>query len=263
MARLATDYQKLLQSLMPKGAFWTRDPNSNLANIWLAVAQEYKRIDDRSLDLITERQVQLTTELVTEHEEDYGLPEKGDKLGDTLADRRSDLYSSMLRVGQQNEEYFEEIAEALGYTIEIEEYQPFWAGYNGVNSGVGNQTILFYWTVLIDATLITESKDVNINKLMVKIKEVNPAHTTVLFEWYNVEFGRGFSSAFSRKPSYDNSWLDGQFNRNFDDSFANNCDYDGINYTGSYGYEFSLAFDRRSGGDFFRDEFSVAFTRPS
>ena len=263
MARLADDYKRLLISLLPKGAVWNRELTSNLSKLMEAIAQEYKRIDDRSRDLITERQVKLTTELITEHETDYGIPVEGESLGATIALRREDLYAALLKVGQQNTEYFEEIADALGYTIEIDQYQPFWVGFSTVDSPVGDQYNLFYWTVLIDATLIAESIDVNITKLINNITAVKPAHTHVLFDWNNVEFDRSFSIDFNRKPHYDNSWRVGEFGREFDNSFANAYDYDGVNYIGAFDYSFSIAFDRRSGGEFFADEFSSAFTRPS
>lgn len=263
MSRLVEDYRKLLQSLMPKGEFWTRDENSNLTKLWKAVSQEFKRIDDRGQDLVTERQVQLTNELITEHEEDYGIPEEGDSLQPTIALRKNELHSALLRVGQQNKEYYEEIADALGYTVEIEEYQPFWVGYSTIGASVGDQYNLFYWLILIDATLITRSIDVNISKLIRKIVDVKPGHTTVLFDWNNVGFSRGFSDGFSSKPHYDNSWYGLGFGNGFSNGFANAYDYDGVNYTGGFNYGFSIGFNRRSGGGFHRDGFSSGFTRPS
>lgn len=263
MSRLADDYKKLLVSLLPKGDFFSKENNSIIVEMKEAEAQEFARIDSRANDLITERQVQLTTELITEHESDYGLPLEGDTLATTIEKRRDDLYSSLVRVGQQNKEYFEEIADALGYTIEIEEYTPFWMNVGVMGDSVGDQFLLFYWTVLIDATLITESIDVNISKLITKITDVKPAHTTVLFDWYNICFDRGFGPGFSRKPYYDNSWRFGEFGRGFDNGFANAYDYDGVNYVGGFDYGFSIGFDRYSGGGFFKDEFDSGFRRPS
>lgn len=259
--RSAEEYRDLLKALLPIGPIWTRENESILVSLLYAIGAELSRIDERSSDLLIEQDVRNTDELLTDHELDYGIPEEGDSLYPTTAKRKEELYNALVKVGGQNPAYYIEIANALGYPVDIQQFQPFISGYSTCGGACGPLQNLFYWLVRIDKDLIEESIDVNIKKLILKISKVAPAHTHVLFDFYNCEFSRAFSIAFDRCPHYDNSWLNGEFSRDFDNSFANAYDYDGINYTGSFGQAFSIAFDRYSGGEF-DDSFDIAFFHP-
>lgn len=260
MARTDEQYRKLLRSLMPKGSAWNTEGSSILQKILHALGGELARIEGRAENLHEERDLNTTTELLAEHEEDFGLPLEGDSLQETTQGRRDELKTALLKIGQQYKEYFIDIAEALGYTIEIEYFIPLWSGIGLAGDPCGDQINLFVWRVLIDLDDVTESAEVNITKLIQRIEETKPAHTTVLYEFEGAEFSRAFSSAFDRIPYYDNSWLNGEFGREFDSSFANAYDYDGVALTGAFGKDFDISYDRNSGGDY-SEEFSDAFTK--
>jgi uncharacterized protein YmfQ (DUF2313 family) len=263
MARSSDDYKKLLQSLLPKGKLWNRDPNSVLAQILAGLAVEYSRIDGRSEDLLDESFVTKTTELITEHEEDFGLPDEGFSLASTTEKRREDLLFEKQKVGQQDKGYFESIAQTLGYDITIVEYSPFIVGATTVNNPVGDLENLFYWLVGIDVDSVTESAEVNISRLIAKINKIKPAHTIALYDFYGAGFSRGFSIGYNRIPSYDNSWIELGFGRGFSNGFANAYDYDGVNYVGGFSQGFNIGFDRKSGGGFKYNAFSTAFAMPA
>lgn len=258
--RTGEQYRQLLSSLLPKGKLWNRKVSSILQKILYGLADELSRIEGRSFDLLTERDVRTTTELITEHELDWGLPKEGEELAATLEGRRNGLHVALLTVGQQYEQYFIDLAEAGGYTITIESFRPAWSGVLLSGEPCGDQQNIFFWKVWIDLDSVTYSAEVNISKLIKKIYGIRPGHTHLLFEFYGAEFSRSYSRAYNSIPHYDNSWPLGEFSRDFDNSFANAYDYDGVNFIGAYSQAFSIAMDRHSGGSYSRD-FGVEFLR--
>lgn len=276
MARSKENYKNLFLSLLPKGKFWTRVSGSNLTNFFLGLANEFLRLDDRADDLKDEGFVTTTSELLTEHETDFDLPEEGLTLGNTTQRRRDELLSAHVQRGEQDEAYYQEVAGDLGYDIDITEFKPFWAGLGQAGDPCGDQFNIFYWRVDINVYeskgtpnvfAISEPYDVNISKLMAKFKKIKPAHTHVLYQFYGVEFANAFGRAFDRVPPYDNSWglleekeLD--FDGMFSNAFANNVDYDGFMWTGGFHEAFSQQFDRNSGGYYSHSEFSIDFKKP-
>lgn len=260
MARTAAQYRELLKSLLPQGKLWTRSSNSVLHKILWGFGEELARIEARVDDLYDEKDVRTATELLEEHEDDYGLPDEGDTIASTDALRREELESSLLKLGQQFQQYYIDIAAVLGYTIEIEEFSPFWAGIQTSIDRCGDQNNIFSWIIWIDLDSVEYSSEVNIKKLKNKIFATAPAHTNVLFEFKGAEFSRAFGRGFDSIPHFDNSWYNLEFGPSFSNAFANNVDYDGENYTGQYGQAFSIDFDRYSGGAF-SDGFGLGFSR--
>lgn len=260
MARTAEEYRNLLLSLLPKGKAWTRSLSSLIYKICYGLGEEFARLDTRADDLVRESYPNTTVELLPEHEKDYDIPGECGELGETTEERQEAVHAALLRVGQQYPDYYIEIAEALGYTVTIEQFRPFWSGFGQSGDPCGDQWNLFYWKVNIDLSSVEECREVNLTNLICKIYPVRPAHTIVLFDFIGAEFSRAFSNAFDRIPHYDNSWCLGEFSRDFDNSFANAYDYDGVNYTGAFSQAFSIAFDRHSGGAFSND-FDISFLR--
>lgn len=277
MARGISEYKNLLLSLLPKGKLWTRQSGTLFVNFFRGLAGEFKRVDDRIDDLLKEFHVTTTNELLEEHETDFGLPDNGFSLAATDDGRREELLTSLVQTGGQDKYYYEELAENLGYDVNITQYQPFWAGIMSCGDPCGPQNNLFYWKVGIEINSVEEPMEVNISKLIYKVNATKPAHTKVLYDFEGleanrgvvgkklVEFDRSFGRAFDRIPYYDNLWglveekeLD--FGREFSNAFANAYDYYGANLVGPYNAAFSIAFDRYTGGSYTR-EFSDAFNR--
>jgi uncharacterized protein YmfQ (DUF2313 family) len=281
MARSSLQYRKQLQSLLPKGRLWNRNEDSILTKVLWGMAEELSRIDGRASNLINEKILATTNELITEHEEDYGLPEEGQELQQTIELRRNELKSKLLEVGQQDKGYLEDICNAFGYNnVWIEEFRPAWCGIACAGDPCGGQLNLFFWKINIDVDGIkdlviagydigfdngflnnamfytaNETILVNLTKIIAKMNKLKPGHTHVLFDWWNAGFDRGFGRGFRRFYHYDNYWVGLGFDVSFSDGFENNSSYHGVNYTGGFNYGFSIDFDRNSGGGFSPDGF--------
>lgn len=250
MARTGLEYRKQLQSLLPKGKLWNRNESSVLTKLLYGMAEELARIESRAENLINEKLLSSTTELITDHESDFGIPEEGQDLQPTLALRRNELKSKLLEVGQQDKQYIDDICLAFGYDVYIEEFRPGWSGVLVSGEECGDQKNIFYWRINIDLDSVTDSIEVDLTKLIDKINKLKPGHSHVLFDFYNTSFDRGFTNGFKRTPHYDNYWLNPSFDAAFDNGFENNTDYYGHNFVGGFNYGFSIDFDRESGGGF-------------
>lgn len=255
------EYKKQLQSLLPKGPFWTRAAESILGEVLYGEADELARFDARTEDLITESYTSQTTELIAEHELDYGVDTEDVGVVTSLQDRRDIITAKLIAVGGQNKEYFEEIATNLEYEIEIFEPVPFRCGVSTCGDTCGDAITIFRWIVYVLTENLVESRQVNLSRLIFEISSRKPGHTQVFFRFYGNAFSRAFGRGFDRIPFYDNSWLELDFGREFDDSFANAYDYDGVNLIGAYDKSFGLDYDRDTGGGFSYDDFSTGYDK--
>lgn len=254
MARSATDYLRMLQSLLPWGKAWARDPDAILTGFLTGEAQELARIDDRSQELLEERNTITTDELLNEHEIELGLPDECSQVYTLSADeRRKTARAKLVSTGQQNKEYFIEIAERYGFEASITEYTPAWSGIACAGDPCGDQTNIFYWTLVLTLTdeIIYFRCGVGacgdplqrVTDLMHVVycfaDKYKPAHTYMIQGADGYAFSTAFSDAFDSFPS----------------------DY--VDYlTGAFGQGFSLAFDVNHGGAFNVDAFSIAFNKP-
>jgi len=255
-------YRDQLVALLPPGAALLAERNSTLWQLLWGFAGELARVDLRLDDLLKESSMSGADELITEWEQEFGIPEAGTQLATTLADRIKTLLAKLVAVGQQDPGYFEDIADRLGYDIEVEQYQPFFVGFSTVGSTVGNLSVLFRWMVWI---VITAGMNWNIEKLIYNIKKNKPGHTDVFFEFQGAEFSRAFHrGSFNAIRQYDGSWYDDMsFGREFCSAFANAYDYDGVNMTGPFSQGFFLDFDMCAGGGFENTGFDTAFNTPA
>lgn len=283
MARTAQEYLSLFQALMPKGKFWNHDDGSVLTQVLLGKSDEFVRLEERSEELIVESHVTLTNELVSEHEADYDLPELGQEISDVLGERQSDLHSKLLATGGQNDNYFKEVIEALGYDVTIEEFIPSWVGVVTVGKTVGSQDLIYEWIIRIsltgdkgslstsfnseqfnsialnDRNYFDTQVSTNVTAIISAMSKIQPAHTHIQYHFGDIEYYRGFSRAFNGIPYYDGSVEPGSFNSSFGNGFANLRTYDGVFLTGAFSKGFNIAFDSAQGFEFSQD-FSDAFS---
>jgi len=260
MGRTYIEYRKLLQSLLPKG-FFNKNEESILTQFLNGLGDELSRVEGRSEDLIDEAFSGTITELLEEWEEDFNLPEFGQELAGTTSGRRATIKSKIVAVGQQNKEYFEEIALALGWTIDITEFEKGLAGI--IQAGVDVATpddCVFYWMVNV---YVSDPNNADILELINNIKQYKPGHTIVLFRFYDVGYSNGFSNGFNAVPWWDGSWWPLGFDRGYSNGFANAYDYDGYRLTGGFSNGFSEGFDSYRGGGFEFNSYSDGFLKPS
>lgn len=99
-----------LAALLPSGAAWSRDPDSNLAKTTLGLSREFSRLRRRAQRLLSELDPLKARELLADLEHDYGL-EAGSL---TLAQRRQALRLKMLGSVGQTQDAYRAIAAAAG-----------------------------------------------------------------------------------------------------------------------------------------------------
>lgn len=114
-------YRNLMKKLLPPGFAFTRGTETQMDALLSGMAEEPARVHDRSGDLLFEMFPDTTTELLTEWETVWGLPDPCAGALDTLSERRAALLARMVHVGQQTPGFFIRVAATLGYTITIEE----------------------------------------------------------------------------------------------------------------------------------------------
>lgn len=283
MARTAFQYKELIKSLLPKGRAWTRDADSIFDQYCYALGEEFARIESRQGDLNLECHVTLATELLSEHEEDYGLV---DGSAYSTAERRAILHAQLLSVGGLYPNYYIDLIAALGYTISITEYTPAWAGVATCGSACGSQEIIFLFTVNVfvdgdegqffvrefdSGFAIKEPNDITVYQSRVRsldgvievLRPLKPAHMRDLYDFYEPALDRGFSWAFDSFPTNDDSIPIPQYGWDFSTAFAAQHEYDGTYLIGAFDQAFNLSCDAHFGGGFQEDEYSSDFWRPA
>lgn len=119
------DYLQSLQSLLPPGDVWPRDPGAVLTAVLDVVAGELARVDLRGDALSAEADPRRTAELLAEWELDAGLPDPCIEAAQGLELRQERLVSKLTSGGGASRAYFMGLASGLGYAITIHEYRPF------------------------------------------------------------------------------------------------------------------------------------------
>lgn len=234
----AEQYLRLLQNLTPRGRAWNRTEGSTLTEFLQGTADEFARVDARSVVLQSERDTRTATvaELLGDIETELGLPDDWASLGATEALRQTDANNKLTLYGRLQPQFFIDFAATLGWTITIDEFTPFWMGVGVMGDPVGDQQNLFYWQVNTDVASTADEDDLDL--LFIFLNKYKPAHTIVQHAWSGVAFDYAFSSAFDAFP-VTTAWLQGAFAQAFD-----------------------VSFDTRFGGAFSTDEFSFEFNRP-
>ena len=117
VGRSVDQYLMLLKSLLPRGKAWSKDTSSILSQFLTAVADEFVRLEGAALSLLDERDTRLTSDLLTDHEYDLGLPDECSSLSDSIAERRNQAHAKLTALGGQHKQYFIDLANALGIII--------------------------------------------------------------------------------------------------------------------------------------------------
>ena len=260
MSRLSTDYLRQLLSLLPRGGAWSREPGTINYELMHGISDELARVDNRSQDLLIERDTQYTDELIEEHEADLDLPEGCVVDGIpfdpvlSLSERRLATNAKLIASGQQSKEYFIDFAEAYGFSSSIDEFDPAFCGLFVAGDSCGDVENLFYWRFNVNYTgdiiyfITGESaageslqKVTDLLELIFCYAEAyKPAHTVMIHRIVGPEYDAAFSDAFH--------------------SFASGVSSESDVY-GNFHRGFSAAFSVFEGGEFDYDAFSLAYMR--
>lgn len=195
MALDSEAYRDLLKSLIPVGAAFPRDDDTEMHKLLHGMADELARLDARAVDLLREVLPSETIELLTDWERVAGLPDRcNGSLELTLQGRRNVLLSKLASTGGQSPQYFIDVAASLGFVVTIEEYRPFRAGMSTAGDSLTNGDWIYTWTVHApEETIISfragksragePLRDWGNELLECKINGLKPAHTLVLFAY--------------------------------------------------------------------------------
>lgn len=168
-----------LQALLPPGAAWNRDDDSNLTALLLALSYEFCRIKRRGRNLLDEIDPRTTLELLEDLERVYGLPSPC-VTPTTLEGRRAALHGKMLGFGSPTEAFFLGVAQGLGYadaTITTYGHESWFTCISPCTDALYSPAWTFTWT-LSATSLGTEQDDV----LRCTIEGLNPDHLQVFFD---------------------------------------------------------------------------------
>jgi uncharacterized protein YmfQ (DUF2313 family) len=182
-------------------------------------------VDGRAADLLEiESDPRATTELLTDWERNWGLPDPcliNPPTG--LIERRLALVNKMTLLGAQSRAWFIGVAAALGYTITITEYSPYMCGVSrcGDRRGIynpddptryywtlGPRENRYYWTVHVSAVRLVKfrvsSSQTGIDRLLAIygpedleciLNRWKPAHTEIVWDFSPME-SLDFTKAF-------------------------------------------------------------------
>jgi len=137
------EHTATLQYNLPSGRAFVKkfDNTSNLYKLLFAWAKSFKLCDDDLNRLFNELNPETTTELITEWEKRFAIPDKQFTGTGTIDKRRQDVLAKMNAQGIQTEFDYENFLELLGYDVEI--------------IGNGNNSELFQY----DYTYRTDAED--------------------------------------------------------------------------------------------------------
>ena len=195
MALTGIDYRKQMQALLPQGPAWTRAVGALLTKVLDAFGAEFARIDAGARRLIDEADPRTTVDLLTDWERVAGLPDNcSGLLAETQQGRRRDLVSKLVGQGGQTKAYYLEIARALGFIVEIEEFREFRAGGARAGDALTNGDWKYAWRVNSPSVTVQpfraghsaagESLATWGNAgLECRLRHYRPAHTNIIFAY--------------------------------------------------------------------------------
>jgi uncharacterized protein YmfQ (DUF2313 family) len=190
----ASDFLQALQSLLPGGRVWPRDPDATQAKVLIGLVQVNARLNLRANQLLDESHPDTAVELLPEWESALGLPDPAIGQLPTLQGRRASATARFANSGGQSADYFIAQALLLGYTVTINNNAPFRAGQSRVGQPVGS--VDWFFVFAINAPLNSESQfragqssagdPLNYwsNLLLgAELSELKPAHSILQFNY--------------------------------------------------------------------------------
>jgi uncharacterized protein YmfQ (DUF2313 family) len=112
----AAQYLSLLQQLLPPGKAFRLRGDSLAGKFALGLTRELVRLHDFAVDLIEEMDPSTATDALAAWERSLGLPEAGDEIAATTAQRRLDAAAKLATSNTRTEADWIALAEAAGYT---------------------------------------------------------------------------------------------------------------------------------------------------
>lgn len=147
------DNVEMLAALLPEGPFWQgfRTPGTKAHAVLESKAAGLTRVEERSIQLMTDLNPAAALETLAAREREAGLPGPCVIADPTIEERRLALVNQWASRGGQSIPYFTAIATALGYTVAITEARPFRCGFSkcGGDHQCGDPAMRHHWWVAV------------------------------------------------------------------------------------------------------------------
>lgn len=191
---LAANFLSAIQSLLPRGLVWPRDPDAVQTKALMGLAPTYERNTSRANYLLVDAFPATTYELLPEWEETLGLPDPCAGTAPTIQQRRNQVVARLANSGGQSIAYFVDFAAQLGYSITITQYSQARVGILKAGQPVNGYAWNFAWKVNAPASTVIRATAGSMaagdpllafgNKVLeCEIRSLMPAHTIVLFAY--------------------------------------------------------------------------------
>jgi uncharacterized protein YmfQ (DUF2313 family) len=125
-------YKDLLANLLPPGSAWesANEPDSNLSLLLGSLSQEFERIDEKALELISEANPLTAFQLLNGRYAEAGLPNNcSQTVAATAQEKRAEVLSAWRNRGNQTKSFYLDLLAKLGVQATIDElftlYPPF------------------------------------------------------------------------------------------------------------------------------------------
>lgn len=176
--------------LLPPGAAWPQHMQAVLPDLLQSFADEFTRLHLRADQLLEERSLLSTYELLDEWELDLDLPDICDQSARDSDARRAAIAARMLSSGEQTIAYYLQVLSAYGIQASITEYKPGSVD-SDVDAAVGGDDWIYAWQVDLPESMVREFTVINgVDDALAEwgntfveclIRRLAPAHTIPLF----------------------------------------------------------------------------------
>lgn len=191
----ASDYQRAFQALLPRGRVWPRDADSTQGKTIKGLVQVCYRTNLRAVQLLADAFPATTYELLPDWEQTLGLPDPCTGGLGTIQQRRAAVLGTLTGNGGQSAAYFQQLAAALGFSINVTNYAPFRMGQSRMGQQLGGPEWFFYWTVGVPQNTTTYFRmgqsvmgeplqTWSTQLLACRLAKLKPAHTTLKITYF-------------------------------------------------------------------------------
>lgn len=190
----AADYLAALQSLMPRGRVWPKDPDATQTAALSGFTPSMARLNARANYLLVDAFPADAVELLPDWESSLGLPDPCQGEAPTIQQRQAQVVARLTNGGGQSVPYFIAYALALGYTITITQFAPFRVGRNRAGDPICGRDWAFAWQVNAPANTFTyfraglsvagePLRTWTDEVLQCELEKLKPAHTFLNFKF--------------------------------------------------------------------------------
>lgn len=177
-------YLEQLQALLPPGAAWPRESDAALTQLLAGIAEEFARVEGRAGDLLEQADPRSVTELLSDWESAFGLPDLCATSPATVDGRRLALHQRVASLGGQSRPYFVSLSALMGYETEITEFRPLRVPFT-LPAHVAGRAWAFAWRVDVFGPVVMgdDTPTYASAHLDCVVRRVAPAHTLVSFSY--------------------------------------------------------------------------------